>query len=303
MGTEEETPAPEKDTTEFIPFKTFLEEYPTGTFQNVSGYWKENTSVGAGSYDRYPKCTPTLRLYCETCDGFRNFEGKWQHRDCLRDTKDDFLVYKCRDCDEQEKRFCLYVTALDNCNGEVVKLGEYPSLHIKLPTNLSKLLGDDYYNFINGLKCERQGLGIGAYSYYRRVLENQKNQLLGEILKVSRKLSAKDEMIQTIERAISEIQFSKAIDMVKDSLPESLLVGGHNPFKLLHKSLSIGIHNESDEKCLEIAHNIRMVLIDLAERIKLALSEQRELNSAVSSLLQFKTENKKGKEDTEQDTK
>lgn len=303
MGTEEETPAQEEDTTEYIPFKTFLEEYPTGTRQNVNGYYKVNNSVPHDRSDRFSKCIPTLRLYCQQCDGFRNFEGEWQHSRYCSGTLDDFLVYKCRDCDKQKKCFCLYAKPLENNNAEIVKLGEYPSLYIKLPTNLSKLLGDDYNNFINGLKCERQGLGIGAYSYYRRVVENQKNHLLEEIKKVSIKLSAKPDMIQTIERAISEIQFSTAIDMVKESLPESLLVSGHNPFKLLHKVLSIGIHNVSDDKCLEIAHNIRMVLLDLAERIKLALSEQRGLNSAVSSLVQFNTENKKGKEDTEQDTK
>lgn len=244
MGTEEEeAPAPKEDTTAFIPFKEFLEEYPIGTRQKVSGYYEVDTSVPASRSDRFPKCTPTLRLYCQECDGFRNFEGKWQHNRYCSSPFDDFLIYKCRDCNKQEKRFCLYATPLEIKNGEMIKLGEYPSLHIKLPTNLSKLFGDDSRNFINGLKCERQGLGIGAYSYYRRVLENQKNQLLGEVLKVSRKLSVKDEMIQTIERAISETRFSKAIDMVKDSLPESLLVDGQNPFKLLHKVLSIGIHN------------------------------------------------------------
>ena len=81
--------------------------------------------------------------------------------------------------------------------------------------------------------------------------------------------------------------------MVKESLPESLLVDGHNPFKLLHKALSIGLHNQSDEECLKIAHNVRMVLIDLAERIKLALSEQRDLKSAVSALLKFNSEKNK----------
>jgi hypothetical protein len=252
------------------------------------------------------KCTPPLRLYCKICDGIRNFRGKWIYSESASSdaTPDNFLVYTCRDCGKYEKHFCLWSRTLDDQEGgEVLKIGEYPQLYIKLPTNLSKLFGDDYDNFINGLKCERQGLGIGAYSYYRRVVENQKNLLLGEILRVSRKLSAKEEMIQTIESAISEIQFSTAIDMVKDSLPESLLVNGQNPFKLLHKALSIGIHNESDDKCLEIAHNIRMVLLDLAQRIKLALSEQRELNSAVSSLLKFNTESKSDKDVTEQDTK
>lgn len=304
MGTEEETPAPKEVTTEYLSFKEFLEEYPIGTYQKVSEYCKW-TQASYGHQYYWAKCAPQLRLHCKECNGTRNFQGGWVHSDSAdSDYKDDFLVYTCRDCGIQEKHFCLSSKYLDDQeSGDVAKIGEYPSLHIKLPTNLSKLLGDDYNNFINGLKCERQGLGIGAYSYYRRVVENQKNRLLEEIKKVSIKLSAKQEMIQTIERAISEIQFSTAIDMVKDSLPESLLVDGHNPFKLLHKSLSIGIHNETDDKCLEIAHNIRMVLIDLAERIKLALSEQRELNSAVSSLLQFKTENTKDKGDTKQDTK
>ena len=299
MGTEEETQAQKEDTTEYIPFTKFLEEYPTGTIQKVSGFCKKEIEL---SQIYLRKCTPPLRLYCQECDGTRNFEGEWVHYNSVGNNTDDFLVYTCRDCGKYEKHFCLYGTSLDKKgNGEVIKIGEYPALHIKLPTNLSKLLGDDYQSFIKGLKCEKQGLGIGAYSYYRRVVENQKNRLLDEIRKVLIKLSAKEEMIQTIEKAISENQFTKAIDMVKESLPESLLVDGHNPFKLLHKALSIGIHNETDEKCLEIAHNIRMVLIDLAERIKLALSEKRELKSAVSSLLQFKTENIKGKGDTEQD--
>ncbi|HCO95577.1 MAG TPA: hypothetical protein DIU00_16780 [Phycisphaerales bacterium] len=295
MGIEEENQAQQEDTTEPITFKTFLEEYPTGTLQNVSEFceWKNEYSQSV-----LRRCKPTLRLYCKQCDGTRNFEGEWEYGGSAADVRDDFLIYTCRDCGKYTKHFCLFSVALpDQKNGKVLKIGEYPSLHIKLPTNLSKLLGDNYSNFINGLRCERQGLGIGAYSYYRRVVENQKNHLLEEILKVSKKLSAKKEMIQTIEKAILETQFSKAINMVKESLPESLLVGGHNPFKLLHKPLSIGIHDKTDEKCLEMAHNIRMVLIDLAERIKLALSEQRELKSAVSSLLQFKTENKKDKED------
>jgi len=294
-------PSIKEETAEYIPFKTFLEEYPTGTLQRVSEFceWRQ----GISSQPNLVRCAPQLRLYCKECDGIRNFMGGWEYGGSVSEERDDFLIYMCRDCGKYKKHFCLKSLAIDDKkNGAVLKIGEYPSLHIKLPTNLSKLLGDDYSNFINGLKCERKGLGIGAYSYYRRVVENQKNSLLEEIKKVLIKLSAKQEMIPKIEQAISENQFSTAIDMVKESLPESLLIDGHNPFKLLHKALSIGIHDETDEKCLEIAHNIRMVLIDLAERIKLALSEQRELKSAVSSLLQFNTESKKDKGDTEQDT-
>ena len=299
MTVQGETTQPQKEeptkTTDYIPFKQFLEEYPIGTLQKVSGFcgWRDGLSAPI-----LTKGTPSLRLYCAECNGTRNFEGEWTRSGVGNRLTDDFLVYTCRDCGKYEKHFCLSSRALkDNKSGLVIKIGEYPELYIKLPTNLPGLLGDDYKSFIKGLKSEKQGLGIGAYSYYRRVVENQKNRLLDEILKVCKKLSADVEMIKKIEQAKSENQFSTAIDMVKDALPESLLVDGHNPFKLLHKALSIGIHGEMDEKCLVIAHDIRMVLIDLAERIKLALSEQKDLKSAVSSLLKFNAEKGKSKKE------
>lgn len=279
---------------EYIPLKTFLEEYPIGTFQKISGYYEEDSS--ANNYYRFPRCAPTLRLYCDECDGIRNFDGTWVHDKYITKEMsfDDFLIYTCRDCNKYKKHFCLGAHHLDDKgNGEVIKIGEYPELYIAIPSNLPGLFGEDYPYFIKGLKCEKRGLGIGAYSYYRRLVENQKNRLLSEILKVSKKLSAKTVIIQTIEKAISETQFSKAIDMVKETIPEALLVDGHNPFKLLHTALSIGIHDQPDDKCLEIAHNIRMVLVDLADRIKLALNEKSELHSAVSSLLKFNEQNNK----------
>ncbi len=282
-----------REKVELIPFGKFLEEYPMGTNQIVEGYYHNTGKTG---YYRYEKCAPALRLYCEKCGGIRNFDGKWQHSSYLDNkepsrSEDDFLVYTCRDCEEYTKHYCL-MAAPDGENGEgkVIKIGEYPELNIKLPTGLSKLFGTDYSYFIKGLKCEKRGLGLGAYTYYRRVVENQKNRLFGEILKVAEKLGAKKDMTQKIENAISEVQFSTAVNIIKDAIPESLLIDGHNPLKLIHKALSIGIHNQTDEKCLELAHNIRIVLTDLAERIKIALSEKRDLKSAVSELLQFNQE-------------
>jgi hypothetical protein len=83
------------------------------------------------------------------------------------------------------------------------------------------------------------------------------------------------------------------VNLIKDAIPESLLVDTHNPLKLLHDALSIGVHAETDENCLRVAHNIRLVLADLAERIKLALQDQKQLRSAVAGLLKFNADAKK----------
>jgi anti-sigma regulatory factor (Ser/Thr protein kinase) len=57
---------------------------------------------------------------------------------------------------------------------------------------------------------------------------------------------------------------------------------------LLHDALSDGIHEFTDEECLKLARSIRVVLIELAERISTALKEEAELKTAVSELLNRK---------------
>ena len=279
-----------------IPWKQFLEEYPVNTYQKVTEYYMKTSHTQGTNLRRE---TPILRLWCpnENCQGIRNFAGKWERFDTISVSNEkwiwDFLTYTCRDCGERSKTFCIAARVIEGINiGEVIKIGEYPEPHINIPSGLPKLLGEDYPIFEKGLKCEKQGLGIGAFAYYRRVVDNQKGQLINRIIEVAHKLNAKPEMIGKLEKASKAKQFSRAVDTIKDAIPESLLVNGHNPLKLLYKALSIGLHEKSDEKCLEKAHIIRMVLSDLAERIQQALREQAELKRAVSDLLKVEKEAK-----------
>ncbi len=270
-----------------------MEDYPTNTAQNVSAYYERPEEEYGPPFRRI---APTLRLHCNKCNGVRNFSGNWVHEGEFREGEivRDFLKYTCKDCEKAEKTFCVLSQAIDeDGNGAAVKIGEFPELHLELPRSIKKLLGDDYKLFEKGLVCERRGLGIGAFAYYRRVVESQKNHLITEILRVAEKLRAPSEMTDRLKAAQKEKLFSKAVNAVKGAIPETLLVDSHNPLRLLHDSLSICIHTESDETCLRIAHSIRLVLADLSERLKLALGEQDELRSAVSDLLQFTSKAKK----------
>ena len=70
---------------------------------------------------------------------------------------------------------------------------------------------------------------VRVAAYYRRVVENQKGRLIEQIAKVAKRVGATDDTLRRFEAAAKETQFSKAIDMVKDCFPESLLIDGHNP--------------------------------------------------------------------------
>lgn len=276
--------------TKVLTFTEFLETYPVNSWRTVSEFCVDLQN----GYDEVRRMSPVLRLHCPECQGVRNFSGEWDREDCrAKDGKRNFLQYTCKDCEKTTKTFCLLSAAERNSSGLVMKVGEYPEQHLDLPRSVNKLLGDDYSLFTKGLKCERLGLGIGAFTYYRRVVDSQKDHLIGEILRVAKKLAASPENIAKIEAARKQNSFDRAVETIKDAIPESLLVNGHNPLTLLNGALSSGLHAESDEDCLSIAHSIRLVLVDLSKRLKAALGEQSKLKSAISDLMKFSSKSKR----------
>jgi hypothetical protein len=195
------------------------------------------------------------------------------------------LTYVCSNCQETLKRFSLFASREEEGSGKSYKYGELPAYGVPTPARLLRLFGTDRELFLKGRRCENQGLGIGAFVYYRRVVENHKDQILTEIIKVTTKIGAPATMIAVLEKAKDEIQFSKALEMVKNAIPQSLLINGHNPLTLLHSALSGGLHEKTDERCLELAHGVRVVLIELADRLGQALKDEAELKTAITQLL------------------
>lgn len=177
-------------------------------------------------------------------------------------------------------------------SGQANKLGEEPPFGPPIPSRVISLIGPDRELFIRGRRSESQGLGIGAFAYYRRVVENQKNRIISEIAKVAGRLGADKETTEQFEEAIKETLFSKAVDDIKGAIPPTLLIQHQNPLKLLHNALSQGLHERSDEERLKLATSIRVVLTELADRIGQALKDETELRNAVTKLLNPNQESK-----------
>jgi hypothetical protein len=240
--------------------------------------------------------TPELQLHCshESCNGTRFFRCVSGVNTCLEvnDYEFVYVTYRCSNCQETEKTFSLAakISVNKGTHGECYKFGELPTYGPPVPPRLIKLIGPDRDEFLKGRRCENQGLGIGAFIYYRRVVENQKNRIIGEIIKVSEKIDASEDKIKILKNAINETQFSKALYMAKDAMPESLLINGHSPILLLHSALSEGVHALGDEQCLELASSIRVVLSELSERLSQALKDEAELSKALSTLMSRKSD-------------
>ena len=128
-------------------------------------------------------------------------------------------------------------------------------------------------------------MGIGAFVYYRRVLESQKNRIFDELIRVITKVSPDEiSLVEDLENAKEETQFTTAVEKIKNALPGSLLINGYNPLTLLHHALSEGVHVLTDAECLELATSIRTVLFEFADKLGQALKEESTLNAAVTRL-------------------
>jgi hypothetical protein len=284
-GTVEEPPP--------ITFAEFLENAPPSQYRKVAGVRSARHRPNGSAY--YEIATSEIQLYCtsDTCNGLRFFRYNSGEVALSGDTtfKRTFIRYTCSNCQKTSKIFALQVVFdRQDTETQCYKYGEFPVYGPPTPARLIRLFGNDREIFLKGRRCENQGLGIGAFTYYRRVVENHKNQILDEIIRVSQKIGASAEMVRALEDSKNEIQFSKAVTSVKDAIAASLLINGHNPLTLLHTALSKGVHDLTDEQCLELAQDVRVVLVELAEALGRALKDEAELNSAISRLMSIKKE-------------
>lgn len=187
------------------------------------------------------------------------------------------LIYQCTSCHSVKQ----YHVAL--VHDKLIKYGEYPPAEISVDSQLSKAFGPYLSYYRQGLMCERHGFGIAAMVYYRRVVEGT----IADIL-VSMKNAIGDEAERaTFEQLLDSIAKARMRDRiaaVRDALPPSLLLGGHNPLEILYRSLGSDIHQQDDDTCLAFAGATREALTFMIRQIDQAGDAQKRYSTALQLL-------------------
>ncbi len=269
-----------------MEFKQFLEAVPPGKDEAVDGVWVEIR-------DRHGPMPVLNRVrpafYCVTCQGER--VHSLEDSSCVQPTYADMsvttAVFVCSNCQVHRKviPFLGPKYATKEPGVKLRKVGEYPPHGGETPSRVLTLLRPHHDLFTKGRRAENQGMGIGAFAYYRQVVEKSKDRLIDEIARVAHKLGADSSVLATFAQARAERQFVKAVGFIKDAIPPSLFIGSQNPLLLLHDALSRDIHSGTDESTLEVASAIRTVLVGLSARMGAALDDEAEMEAAVKSLL------------------
>jgi hypothetical protein len=257
-----------------------------GTWQQVLAdnpphtEWQVRVGVSDGNYIRMPELT----MYCDRCEA--NLQFKCVSSVYIPDERlsEQWADYVCKNCEQRAKRFAMLLAGRSELTLDVEKIGESPAYGPNIPPRVVTLIRDERDLFFKGRRAEAQGLGIGAFVYYRRVVVAQRNRLLEAIIDAATNAKVPAEKIEALTRAKEETRFTESMELAQGALPEVLFISGNNPLKVLHDALSEGLHAHSDEQCLERAEIIRMVLTELADRLHEVTKDRKALTAAINKL-------------------
>jgi hypothetical protein len=280
---------PEDRESQKISFEEFLEAVPPGVPKQLSRFAVVPPSIGPANREI---ARPAINLFCsdQACDRIQVFENTDSHPIQIRpsagfDRPDGLLHYRCRNCHRVQKIFALRVLSHDGADGELVKVGEWPPFGPPLPARLQRLVQSDRDLLLKGFRSENSGFGIGAFAYYRRIVEDAKTELIDQMIAACKRIAGGASFIPRLEEARTQTQFSGAVEKIADAIPDVLRIDTQNPLAVLHKALSRKIHAESDEECLAAAHAIRAVLAALLEKLAAINKEDAEVTNAIRRVM------------------
>ncbi len=250
------------------PREKETQTFKTSVYSNYFGrYIHENTDVNAIPMEfdentRSFNMTFQLSGICQSCGA-----------------KIEFLInaYSDKTWDERE-------TGVNSgINIFIQKVGQLPSFEISPDKIVEKYLTDeDIVNYKKALINLSVSYGIGAYSYFRRIIENEIKRIIEDISTID--FEGVDKIKKAMESYKIDHQMSNLINVVNDFLPKSLMELGDNPIKLLYAQLSEGIHAFSDEQCLKKAELIDKVLTYVIKKVNEEKYQLLDVKEAMKKL-------------------
>jgi hypothetical protein len=225
-------------------------------------------------------------MYCQTCASEQTFNvyGRSDNRRQIIEGV-SLLEYQCVSCKDFKQVYILSFELIENNMVGITKVGQFPPIDIAIDLELRSKLGPYVELYKKGRICESQGYGIGAYAYYRRIVELVIDTLLDDVPNLLSDEEKKEYAIALVKTKSTQVAQEK-IALVKDLLPPILRPNGVNPLSILHGILSQGLHTGSDEECLDSASQIREVLVFLVHQISTASSASKNFTESMRKLLE-----------------
>ncbi len=185
------------------------------------------------------------------------------------------FVYHCTKC---HKAIRFFILKLEE-DGTVMKIGQFPAASCNIPKEISSLEDKEIVElYKKGRISENQSYGIGAFSYYRRIIEYCIDKLIDSIESIIPQ-DKKQDYKELVTKVKKEKNAMNKIELVKNTIIDNSIDG--NPFNSIYKILSIGIHSLKDEECLECADSLRTLLMHVVEETNHARNKKEKLEKSL----------------------
>lgn len=195
----------------------------------------------------------------------------------------EVVSYLCKNCEKA----ILTVWVRWSIQKEFVtfeKYGQHPKLEIRPAKSLKKVLGTKAALYQKGLISRHQGYGLGAVAYLRRVVEDTIDEMIDALLQAMRETTSDEGAIAKIEEAKTSRAVKDKIKAVADLVPNHLRPGGVNPFGLLYGLLSTGLHDQTEEECLDIADGIIKVFDHVFVEMSAHVEHRKSFTTGIQAL-------------------
>lgn len=211
-----------------------------------------------------------IESWCENCQASKPFHNMQSETNIVFEIPDKadsgiFLSeFACVTCIKSIKRYFCNYELVDFETFKITKCGEIPQKPLERNKDLQKFFGKDKENFNKGNVCLANGYGIGAFAYFRRIIEDNISNLLDSIASDE---DADESMLNAIAELKAASPMSNRIDIAKRALPPYLMMDGHNPLGAMYGILSEGVHVLSDEECLRRASVVKNCLLFMVSEL------------------------------------
>ena len=255
--------------------------------ENVPLYvWRE---FGRPAVNRESFWIREIDAFCENCQQLRPFQdlrsrggGAGMTAQHLK-TGTSYFEFKCVSCGKSKREYHVEQVV----EGETIRLqkyGELPRKRLAKNPVLQRFLKDDLDNYEKAVVCLSSGYGIAAFAYFRRVVENNVNKLLDLVQEDAQSSGADTEVTAALAELRENPPMSKKIEIANHALPAYLKPDGLNPLGRLYQMLSEGVHNFSEEECLNKAKETRECLAYLISELASRKKHRTSFKSMVGGL-------------------
>jgi hypothetical protein len=210
--------------------------------------------------------------FCDCCDQLRPFHdprsrggGAGMQVSTLK-SGTSYFEFTCVSCRKVRREY-LVEQVIEAETIRIQKYGELPRKPLPRNRLLQRFLKEDLENYEKGVVCLSQGYGIGAFAYFRRIIEGNIQHLLELVKEDAQSLASSASVLEALAELKKESPMSDKIKIANRALPDHLKPGGLNPLGKLYQLLSAGVHNLSDEECLHKAQEMSECLVFLVSEL------------------------------------